>query len=176
MTARDDVSDRARHDSSDSAPPSVANSRSRTLVRSLLVVAFALAGYFHIAHPAPFLRITPHWVPAPEIIIFVTGVCELLGAAGLLLPPMRRLAGIMLALYSVCVFPANIQHALIFAERGSGWAGWLYHGPRLLFQPVIVWCCLFAGNVIDWPFTAKGQAAPCSTGRPRPHPRPERTG
>lgn len=29
-------------------------------------------------------------------------------------------------------------------------SGWLYHGPRLLFQPVIVWWCLYAAEVIDW--------------------------
>lgn len=171
MTARDDDPGRTGHDSPDSARPSVARSRSRTLLRTLLVVAFALAGYFHIAHPAPFLRITPYWVPAPAKIIFVTGICELLGAAGLMMRRLRYLAGIMLALYAVCVFPANIQHALIFAKEGSGWMGWLYHGPRLLFQPVIVWWCLFAGAVIDWPFTAKGQAAPGPTGHLPPHPR-----
>jgi uncharacterized membrane protein len=78
----------------------------------------------------------------------------LLGAIGLLIPRLRRFASLMLALYAICVFPANIQHAILFAEHGAGWTGWLYHGPRLLFQPVIVWWCLFAGAVIDWPFRA----------------------
>ena len=124
----------------------------RLALRWLLVAAFLIAGYFHIASPAPFVRITPSWVPRPYAVVFVTGICELLGAAGLLIPRLRRFAGVMLALYSVCVFPANIQHAILFAEHGTGWTGWLYHGPRLLFQPVIVWWCLFAGRVIDWPF------------------------
>jgi hypothetical protein len=29
---------------------------------------------------------------------------------------------------------------------------WLYHGPRLLLQPVLVWWALYAGAVTDWPF------------------------
>ena len=125
--------------------------RARLILRLLLVAAFLVAGYFHIASPEPFVRITPSWVPRPYETVFATGICELLGAAGLLIPRLRRFAGMMLALYSVCVFPANIQHAILFAEHGTGWIGWLYHGPRLLFQPVIVWWCLFAGGVIDWP-------------------------
>jgi uncharacterized membrane protein len=126
--------------------------RTRLLLRLLLVAAFLTAGYFHIAAPAPFVRIIPAWVPHPYGTVIFTGLCEFLGAAGLLIPRLRRFAGVMLALYSVCVFPANVQHAILFAEHGTRWTGWLYHGPRLLFQPVIVWWCLFAGTVIDWPF------------------------
>ena len=142
----------------------------RTLLY-LLAAAFLIAGYFHIAHPDPFLRITPAWVPVPRVTIFATGICELLGAAGLLIPSLRRTAGIMLALYSVCVFPANIQHAVLFAEHGIGWTGWLYHGPRLLFQPLIVWWCLFAGQLIDWPFIRIDPAGQSLADPPPPHPR-----
>ncbi len=126
--------------------------RIRPALRWLLVIAFLTAGYFHIASPAPFVRITPPWVPRPHEVVIATGICEFLGVAGLLVPRLRGFAGVMLAVYSICVFPANIQHAITFAEHGAGWTGWLYHGPRLLFQPVIVWWCLFAGGVIDWPF------------------------
>lgn len=131
--------------------------RIRLGLRWLLVAAFLIAGYFHIMSPAPFERITPSWVPHPHETVIATGICEWLGAAGLLIPRLRRFAGVMLALYAVCVFPANIQHAILFAEHGTGWTGWLYHGPRLLFQPVIVWWCLFASEVIYWPFRTTGR-------------------
>lgn len=132
--------------------------RARLILRWLLVAAFLLAGYFHLARPEPFLRITPGWVPYPRETIMITGLCELAGAIGLLIPRLRWIAGVMLALYAVCVYPANVQHALLFAQHGRDWTGWLYHGPRLLFQPVIVWWSLFAGRVIDWPFKAPSQA------------------
>jgi hypothetical protein len=32
---------------------------------------------------------------------------------------------------------------------------WLYHGPRLAFQPVLMWWALFCAGVIDWPFRAR---------------------
>jgi uncharacterized membrane protein len=131
----------------------------RHILRWILIAAFVVAGYFHIAHPEPFMRITPAWVPSPRETIFLTGLCEFVGALGLAIPRARRIAGLMLGLYSVCVFPANVQHALLYAQHGNGWTGWLYHGPRLLFQPVIVWWCLFAGEVTRWPFTMTGRAA-----------------
>src|SRR5690349_17872997 len=53
----------------------------------------------------------PPFVPAPDLTIYATGVLELLGAAGLVLRPTRRLAGRCLALLFVCLIPANIYAA-----------------------------------------------------------------
>ena len=137
--------------------------RARILLRWLLAIAFLVAGVLHVRNPAPFLKITPDWVPFPAQVILVTGLCEIAGAIGLCVPRLRRLAGIMLALYAVCVFPANIHHALARVAVGGSTLGWAYHGPRLAFQPLIVWWCLFAGGVVDWPWRrraggARGQA------------------
>jgi uncharacterized membrane protein len=142
--------------------------RGRTALRWLLAAAFLAAGYFHLADPRPFLRITPSWVPHPAFVIRATGLCELAGAAGLLVPRVRPVAAALLALYTVCVYPANVQHMLLFARSGAAWTGWLYHVPRLLFQPVILWWCLFAGRLIDWPFRSPGRAAPAPGPRPGP--------
>lgn len=132
--------------------PAIADSLPRRLARWVLAAAFAAAGALHLVAPEPFLTITPDWVPQAETVIQLTGVAEILGALGLQVPRYRRAAGIGLALYAVCVYPANIKHMTDFADSGGDAAGWLYHGPRLLFQPVIVWWALWAGRVIDWPF------------------------
>ena len=58
----------------------------------------------------------------------------------------------MLALYAVCVFPANIKHAFEGIDVPQLPHSWWYHGPRLLAQPVLVWWALFAAGVTDWPF------------------------
>jgi uncharacterized membrane protein len=29
---------------------------------------------------------------------------------------------------------------------------WLYHGPRLAFQPVLIWWALYSSEVIHWPW------------------------
>lgn len=124
----------------------------RTAARWVLAIAYAVAGVLHLLTPEPFLLITPGWVPYPRLVILGTGVCEIAGAAGLLTEKWRRAAGIGLALYAVCVFPANITHALSAMGDAPVPPGWWYHGPRLLLQPVLVWWALFAGEAVTWPF------------------------
>ncbi len=117
-----------------------------------LSVIYGLAGILHLAFPGPFLAITPDWVPEPQRVIQFTGACEIAGAIGLLVPGLKRYAGIGLALYAVCVFPANIKHAMddLTAASVSPWQ-WLYHAIRLPLQPLLVWVALFAGGVTSWP-------------------------
>ncbi|MEH6790577.1 DoxX family protein [Parasphingorhabdus sp.] len=134
--------------------------RTRTVFRWLLAAIYLIAGVAHIRSPAGFLAITPDWVPFPEEVIFFTGVAEIIGAVGLLVPPklvpgIRYGAGIGLALYALCVYPANINHAVNNIAIGGTSASWLYHAPRLAFQPVFIWWALIAGGVITWPFGKK---------------------
>ncbi|OHC99152.1 MAG: hypothetical protein A2885_17430 [Sphingopyxis sp. RIFCSPHIGHO2_01_FULL_65_24] len=118
-------------------------------------MAYGYAGYLHLATPAPFLAITPSWVPFPADVVAATGVAELAGAAGLMIPQMRKAAGWGLALYALCVWPANFHHALAHVAIGGETLSWWYHGPRLALQPVIIWWALWAGGVTDWPFAKK---------------------
>ena len=129
-----------------------ARERLRLVLRRTLIVIYLVAGVLHIARPGFFMRIVPFWVPWPRETVIATGACEIAGSIGLAVPRLRRLAGVMLALYAVCVWPANMKHALDYAHSGAGWTGWIYHVPRLLFQPVIVWWSLFAAAVTDWPW------------------------
>lgn len=136
---------------------SVTPSPTRRFFRWLLAIIYLVAGIAHLRSPAGFLAITPDWVPFPEQVILFTGIAEIAGAIGLLIPPRyiswpRYAAGIGLALYALCVYPANINHAINNIAIGGEPASWLYHGPRLAFQPVFIWWALFAGGVIDWPF------------------------
>jgi uncharacterized membrane protein len=72
-------------------------------------------------------------------VVPATGICEIAGSIALASPRLRQLAGIMLALYAVCVFPANIKHAIESIHLPPVPDSWLYHGPRLALQPVLVW-------------------------------------
>lgn len=120
---------------------------------SLLAVFYGIAGAAHLAIPKPFLAITPGWVAYPRAVIILTGICELAGAIGLLVPRLRRMVGIGLALYAICVFPANIKHAIdsLSGATPSIWQ-WLYHLVRLPLQPAIVWAALLAAGRVAWPF------------------------
>ena len=132
----------------------------RTASRWLLSAFYLIAGVAHIARPGGFIAITPHWVPYPADIIALTGIAEIAGAIGLHIPRFRRAAGIGLALYALCVWPANINHALNDIPLGSVHLGWWYHGPRLLLQPVIIWWALWASTAVEWPFNRKAAGRP----------------
>lgn len=75
-----------------------------------LALMFVMTG---IAHFAPGMRrdmiaIVPPRLPSPGLLVTVTGVLELLGAAGLLYPPTRVAAAVCLFLLMLAMFPANI--------------------------------------------------------------------
>ena len=127
----------------------------RQIMRWVMAAFYAVAGVGHLLWPEAFLPIVPDWVPFPREVILLTGVCELAGAAALLTQRLRWIAGVMLALYALCVWPANIKHAVDGIHLPSIPDSWWYHGPRLAFQPVLIWWALFCANVIDWPIIGK---------------------
>jgi uncharacterized membrane protein len=119
----------------------------------LVMAAFYLAaGYLHVAAPDKFLPIVPGWVPRPELVIVLTGLCEIAGAVALLTPRLRKLAGLMLAAYAICVYPANIKHAVEHIDLPGLPSSWWYHAPRLALQPLLVWWALWCSGGLDWPF------------------------
>ena len=116
---------------------------------------YLVAGLLHLVVPDGFVLIVPKFVPWPEITIFLTGIVEIAGATGLLFKRFRYAAGIGLAAYAICVFPANINHALSGIQVGGLPTSWWYHGPRFLLQPVLVWWALYCAEVTDWPAGSK---------------------
>jgi uncharacterized membrane protein len=127
----------------------------RRVMRWLMAAFYMVAGIAHLTLTDKFLLIVPDWVPLPRVVVLVTGLCEIAGSIALAGTRLRWLAGIMLALYAVCVFPANIKHAIDGIRLPPVPDSWLYHGPRLALQPMLVWWALFCAGVIDWPFRAK---------------------
>lgn len=124
-------------------------------MRWLLAAFFCAAGYAHLAAPESLRAITPDWVPFAPQVIFLTGLFEFAASLALVTRPLRAYAGIALAAYAICVFPANIKHAFQAIDIGQIPSTWWYHGPRLALQPVIVWWALFCSGVIDWPLRRK---------------------
>lgn len=122
----------------------------RSGLRWLLALLYGAAGLMHLIRPQPFLAIMPPWVPAPEPVVLLTGLAEIAGAAGLLQPwsaSLRRVAGVGLALYALCVWPANFQHLLIDLGKPEGGLGLGYHIPRLAAQPLLIWLALWVSGV-----------------------------
>ena len=86
-------------------------------------------------------QMIPSSFPQPLLIVYITGVLELLGAAGLMLPPFRRLAGICLIALLVGMFIANVNAA----QRGVTLRGkpptplWLRAPMQILFIALLWW-------------------------------------
>lgn len=102
----------------------------------LLALIFVGAGVLHFVAPAPYLRIMPPYLPAPLLLVYMSGAAEIAGGVGLLVPATRQAAGWGLTLLLFAVFPANVYMA---QTQGAGlsvplWALWL----RLPLQLVLV--------------------------------------
>jgi uncharacterized membrane protein len=55
------------------------------------------------------IRTVPPWIRNPSAVVYLTGVCEVLGGIGLLMPATRTAAAIALIVFFVAVFPANVR-------------------------------------------------------------------
>ena len=75
-----------------------------------VMFCFTAAAHFN-SRRADMIRMVPPSVPNPELMVTFTGVCEILGAIGLLVPRTRRIAAAALILFLVAVLPANIHAA-----------------------------------------------------------------
>ena len=69
---------------------------------------FLIGGIAHFVATATEMRIVPPYIPWPRATVLISGVCELLGATGLLYVPTRRAAGLGLFMLTIAVTPAHI--------------------------------------------------------------------
>ena len=108
----------------------------RLLSRYALALLFVGAGLLHFLRPATYLAIMPPPLPQPLLLVYLSGVAELLGGLGLLPVRTRRLAGGGLLALLVAVFPANVHMALAHAQLGiPAWVAW----GRLPLQLPLMW-------------------------------------
>jgi uncharacterized membrane protein len=110
--------------------------------RYALVVIFLFTATTHFNKMKHDLaRMIPPYFPHPLLIVYITGILELLGAAGLALPPLRRLAGICLIALLVGMFIANVNAA----QKGITLRGkpptplWLRTLMQILFIALLWW-------------------------------------
>jgi uncharacterized membrane protein len=73
---------------------------------------FLLAGLLHFLRPEPYVAIVPDGLPRKREMVFASGVAEMAGGAGVLVPGMRRLAGWWLIATLLAIFPANVNMAV----------------------------------------------------------------
>ncbi len=107
-------------------------------------MAFVVAGVNHFVDPATYVAMVPEWLPWAGAAVFWSGVAEVAGGIGVLVPWLRRAAGWGLIALLVAVFPANVDAAFNGMELLGGpvpaWVLWV----RLPFQAVFAAWVWFA--------------------------------
>lgn len=82
-------------------------------LRSGVAAMFVLTGTSHfIGMRSALIDMVPSALPAPELLVTITGVLELAGAVGLFIAPLRRWAAGGLSVMLIAMFPANVHKAL----------------------------------------------------------------
>jgi uncharacterized membrane protein len=126
----------------------------RAAGRGALVTMFLFTGTSHftgIKHD--FAAMIPPPLPDDLWVIYLTGLFEIAGAVGLLIPRTRRLAGICLSLLLVALFPANVYAALSeIPFRGEAATPlWIRTPMQLLYIGMVWWTSVKARPAEVWP-------------------------
>jgi uncharacterized membrane protein len=102
-----------------------------------LAVFFIGSGVNHFVIPDTYKQIVPPGLGDPAMLVRVSGVAEVAGGVGVLIPRTRRLSGFGLIALLAAVFPANLYMARnpTKFKKIPAWA--LY--VRLPLQPLAMW-------------------------------------
>ena len=114
----------------------------RDASRGGLVIMFLFTGASHFTSMKyDFAAMIPAPLPDDLWVIYLSGVLEIAGAIGLLIPRTRKVAGICLVLLLVALFPANVNAALNeIPLRGEAPTPlWLRAPMQLLFIGMVWW-------------------------------------
>ncbi len=109
-----------------------------------LSLFFAFTGLGHFVRTEEMAAMLPPSVPYRAGLIYLTGVFELMGAAGVWAPRLRRLTGLCLIVMLVAVLPANVYSAINRVEFGGHGGGPAYLLVRVPFQLLVAWWVYFA--------------------------------
>ena len=78
------------------------------IIASIYGIAFILVGISHFRNPQIFVEIVPPFLPFALFLVYLTGVMEIAGGIGIIYPGSRLIAGRLLVLFLLAVFPANL--------------------------------------------------------------------
>jgi uncharacterized membrane protein len=137
----------------------------KTVLRWVLIVFMTAAGINHFVSPSAYTAIVPAALPAHLTLVYVSGVAEVLGGLGLILPATRRLAAWGLVALFIAIFPANVNMAVNHLPMGTGPAPTWLLWARLPLQAVLVaWAWWFTRPGVP----AEGRSVPREQPAPAP--------
>lgn len=116
----------------------------RAVGRFVVALILLVAGIGHFRNTAEFTAQVPAWMPAPDLIIYVSGVVEIMLALALVAVSRHRvLVGWIVAGFFIVIFPGNISQFLTQTDA-FGLDSDAARFIRLLFQPLLVVLALWS--------------------------------
>jgi uncharacterized membrane protein len=123
--------------------------------RIALVIMFLFTGFSHFSSMKyDFAAMIPAPLPNGLWVIYLTGLFEIAGAIGLLIPRTRKLAGICLVLLLVGLFSANVNAALneIPLRGEAATPLWIRTPMQLLYVGMVWWTSIRERpKEVGWP-------------------------
>jgi len=108
----------------------------------LAAVVYVVAGALHFIKTDAYVRIMPPYIPWHVAMVRISGVCEILGGLGLLIPRTRRTAAWGLIALLIAVFPANVYMATNPVDAGAASIAPVLRWGRLPLQLLLIWWLL----------------------------------
>jgi uncharacterized membrane protein len=124
----------------------VNQARLKTPARIALGVLFIIASSFHFTAQDVEMQLIPRSLPWRRAALYISGIFELLGGIGILIPRFQVAAGRGLAALLVAIFPANIYHTIKRKRFRGMTASPLYHIVRWPLQGVLIWWALWCSG------------------------------
>lgn len=113
-----------------------------------IVFAFFMGGGItHFTNPDFYVAIMPPWLGWHLELVYISGVFEMLGALGILIPALRQWAGNGLLLLVVCVTPANVYMWMnpdLFPDVPTA-----FLSIRLVLQVILLWIIWASTRTVD---------------------------
>jgi uncharacterized membrane protein len=110
----------------------------KEIFRIILAISMVVAGTLHFTNSEPFVKIVPSVLPYPLMLVYISGVFEILAGICLLIPPVSQIAAWGLILLFIAVFPANINMAVNHIHIDGVPDSPIFQAIRLPFQGVLI--------------------------------------
>jgi uncharacterized membrane protein len=128
----------------------------KNLGLTIVFAWFMGGGITHFTNPDFFVSIMPPWISWQLEIVYISGVFEILGAIGILIPVLRQWAGNGLLLLVACVTPANVHMWMnpeLFPDVPE-----LMLSIRLVIQVILLWVIWASTRMSNVDTTTSGTA------------------
>jgi uncharacterized membrane protein len=113
------------------------------VLRYAVALLFVIGGILHFINTDLYLKIMPPYIPWHLAMVYISGVAEIAGGVGLLVPMLRKPAAWGLVALLIAVFPANVYMAMDRIQVTGRPIPQPLLWARLPLQAVLIWLVLY---------------------------------